>query len=514
MSYIQDKVEVPISTTGVEMACSANEELPIAPGSVIASPSAEFKHRSITSNQTTPAYSIFSKRQKLFLVFIASWSASFSPISAQIYFPAITDVATDLRISAEMVNISITLYMIFQGLAPSFWGPLSDHKGRRIVILSTFTVYIGACIGLALTQNFVELLVFRSLQSTGSASTIAIGSGILGDITTREERGGYMGIFQAALNVPMAVGPIIGGAMAQKTGWHSIFWLLAAYSGVFLIFAVILLPETLRSIVGDGSIMPKSWTNRCPLQSVWTSRSIRSDQDQIHSVTSAHKLPKFSTKNAIRPLTLLRRRNVSLSVAFLSLHYTVWQMTVTATATLYGTEYGLTVLQIGLTFIANGVGCLLGSLVLGRFLDKDYARLKKRWTDEMKPFSIAKARLRFSWVYSVLQILSTIIFGWTVDKKFHIALPIAAMFFITIGCVSIQGCVTTFLVDNYPEEGASVTATLNLTRCLLGAAGTAVILPLTKAISIGWSFTLFSLILALSNPIAALLLIEKPRDSK
>ena len=66
-----------------------------------------------------------------------------------------------------------------------------------------------------------------------------------------------MGIFQAGLLAPLAIGPVLGGIFAETLGWRSIFWFLTIYAAVFLLFLVILLPETLRSLVGNGSIPAK-----------------------------------------------------------------------------------------------------------------------------------------------------------------------------------------------------------------------------------------------------------------
>ena len=69
--------------------------------------------------------------------------------------------------------------MIVQGVAPSFWGPLSDTRGRRITFIGTFLVYLLANIGLALSKNFATLMVFRAVQAAGSAATISVGSSSL-----------------------------------------------------------------------------------------------------------------------------------------------------------------------------------------------------------------------------------------------------------------------------------------------------------------------------------------------
>jgi MFS family permease len=88
--------------------------------------------------------------------------------------------------------------MIFQGLAPSFWGPLADKYGRRPIFISTFCVYIGANVGLALSKNYATLMVFRGIQAIGSSATIAIGAGTIGDIAYAGERGGLLGIFSGS----------------------------------------------------------------------------------------------------------------------------------------------------------------------------------------------------------------------------------------------------------------------------------------------------------------------------
>jgi hypothetical protein len=68
------------------------------------------------------AYSVFTKSQKWYIVAMVSVSAFFSPISATIFLPALTDIAQDLNVSINAINTTVTVYMVFQGLSPSIWG--------------------------------------------------------------------------------------------------------------------------------------------------------------------------------------------------------------------------------------------------------------------------------------------------------------------------------------------------------------------------------------------------------
>lgn len=82
----------------------------------------------------------------------------------------------DLHTSMTLTTLTVTIYMIVQGIAPTFWGSISDTSGRRPVFIGTMVVYIIANIALAVSTNYGELMAFRALQAAGSAATISIGS--------------------------------------------------------------------------------------------------------------------------------------------------------------------------------------------------------------------------------------------------------------------------------------------------------------------------------------------------
>lgn len=174
-----------------------------------AEPQEDTVEHELELDSVSEPYTIFTNNQKTFIAVLVSAAGSFSGFASNIYFPAIPNIAKDLSVSVELVNLTVTSYLIFQGLAPSLWGPLADRYGRRTSYTFTFLVFLAACIGLGTTPNYATLITLRALQSCGSASTIALGAGVIGDITTRAERGGYMGIFQAGILVPVSCRPSV-----------------------------------------------------------------------------------------------------------------------------------------------------------------------------------------------------------------------------------------------------------------------------------------------------------------
>ncbi|WVW79929.1 hypothetical protein I302_101900 [Kwoniella bestiolae CBS 10118] len=457
-----------------------------------------------TAAATAP-YSSFSKKQKHLIIALASISATFSGFASNIYFPAIPTIAASLGTTEANINLTVTGYMVFQAISPTFWGAVSDVYGRRLTLLCTFIVFLSACIGLALSNHFYQLLILRCLQSTGSASTIAIGSGVIGDITTREERGGYMGVFQTGLLAPLAIGPVLGGIFADTLGWRSIFWFLTIYSGVYLIILVLFLPETLRSIVGNGSRLPYKQA-RTPFEKYIANRD--QDQPSPPPTSGGHRNneKKELKIDFMAPIRILFQKEVICVLIFLSVHYATWQMTLTIQSTLFSQIYGLADIQIGLTFLANGAGCMIGTLSTGKILDRDYKKIQRSFAqgsnlsgdananhkgEREGEFPIEKARLRTLYLWAPIQWSSIIIFAWTIDKHSHISIPIIASFTLAWSAMSIQSVISTFLVDIFPGNSASATAALNLGRCLVGALATGTIEPSIRGIGVGASFMIW-----------------------
>lgn len=111
-----------------------------------------------------PPYSIYTQRQKNFIVFMSALGGFFSPLSANTYLPSIPSLATFLNVSPSLMNLTVTAFLIFQGLAPSFYGDLADIMGRRPAYFISFIIYIAANIGLATQSSYPALFVLRCLQ--------------------------------------------------------------------------------------------------------------------------------------------------------------------------------------------------------------------------------------------------------------------------------------------------------------------------------------------------------------
>lgn len=216
--------------------------------------------------------------------------------------------------------------------------------------------------------------------------------------------------------------------------------------------------------------------------------------------------------NVIGPLQILASKQAMAIITFLAIYYAVWQMSITAMSSLFKSRFDLGETQIGLTFIANGIGSMIGTLVTGRLLDLDYRRVKlahQTVSEEGEPassfrrdvsFPLEKARLRLVPIFALAQCLSILLFGWTIQfpSQVSIAVPIVSTFITGWTAVSTQSIIMTYLVDVFSDRSAAASASLNLARCLFAAGGTSFVMPMVDGIGVGLAFTICAIVQAVA----------------
>lgn len=465
--------------------------------------------RTTTEASTGPIFSVFTPGQKKFIVFMASWAGFFSPVSANIYFPALNSLAAELHVSNTLINLTLTSYMIFQGLAPAFIGSLADSMGRRPAYTVCFVIYIAANIGLALQDSYAALFVLRCVQSTGSSATVAMASAVVADVATPAERGSYMGFTLAGSLLGPAIGPVLGGVLAQFLGWRSIFWFLVIFSGAFLTIFLIFFPETARNTVGNGSIPPQGWN--MSLMNYLAVRKAQREQSASGDKIEPDDLPpkkKFRFPNPLASLKILVDKQTALLLIYNALLFAAFYDITAIIPSTFSRIYSFNDLQIGLCYIPIGVGAMIAALLNGRLLDRNFARwarklnvtIKKGRDQDLRDFPIERARLEIAMPSAYIAAILTAVFGWLLDKQVHLAALLVVLFFASFSMCIAFNVTSTLLVDLYPKSPATATAANNLARCLLGAGATAAVVPMANAMGQGWTFTFLALLLVFSSP--------------
>ncbi|KAL0579573.1 hypothetical protein V5O48_002453, partial [Marasmius crinis-equi] len=99
------------------------------------------------------------------------------------------------------------------------------------------------------SQSIIQLIVFRAVAGAGGDGTLSLMQIIISDIITLRERGKYQGIIGAVAALGFTIGPILGGALAQKASWRWCFWITIPLALLSSAIAIFVLP--LKAVEGD-----------------------------------------------------------------------------------------------------------------------------------------------------------------------------------------------------------------------------------------------------------------------
>ncbi|KAH6842229.1 major facilitator superfamily domain-containing protein [Chaetomium sp. MPI-CAGE-AT-0009] len=444
-----------------------------------------------STDESTEPYSAFLPWQQNTIIGLAALGGWFSSISRFIYFPAIPFLASDLHVSVQQVNLTVTSYLIMSGIFPSVMGDAADRFGRRPVFLVALAIYLGANIGLALQSYFVLRFFLRMLQSAGISGTFSIAYGVLGDLFTPAERGGYSGIISFFLNTPPSLGPVISGLLLLRWTWRSIFWLLTVASALCLIMMILFLPETARNIVANGSRPAKGIDK--PLVPLIAPKVARV-AESISSVPTREGHRKIP--NPLAALKLLRIPGTTIILVAYGINYTVYCCLQASLSTLFVGIYGVSGLVAGLVYIPFGVAVALSAFATGRLLDFNYKKtaaesgisiIKTKETD-LKDFPIERARLRTVILTVALSAFLVIGYGWALQARVTMAVPLVLQLFIGLTIQGVFTALNTLLVDLHPDCPSTAQAACNFVRCEMAAACLAALDALIRSIGPGWSF--------------------------
>lgn len=251
---------------------------------------------------------------------------------------------------------------------------MSDASGRRISFLICFVIYIAANIGLALQTNYAALLILRMVQAAGCSAAIALTTAVVADVATSAERGKYMGYATAGLLFGPSFGPAIGGILAQYLGWRSIFWFLVIFTTCLLVIFGFFFPETCRNVVGNGSI-PAKGLSQSILGYLQHRRHVKESGASMHddqSVMSLRKKRKFTFPNPLLTLKILGEKESCLILLYSGFFFTGMMVVVASVPQLYANAYHLDELEIGLCYIALGMGSFVSALTMGHVVDWNF----------------------------------------------------------------------------------------------------------------------------------------------
>ncbi|KIR42486.1 dityrosine transporter [Cryptococcus deuterogattii 99/473] len=406
-------------------------------------------------------YDRFSKRQKIVIVAIISYSAFIAPMTSSIFLPSIPTMAVDLHSSAEVINYTVAIFLVTIGVASVFWSPYSGFYGRRPVYLASMPITVVASIGVAQSKNIGAIIGTRILQGIGSSCVLSVGAGTIGDIFRPTERSRGMATYYMGVLIGPALSPILGGIFTEYTSqtWRSAQYFLAGCSALSVVLTFFFLPETIHP-------------------------------PTVHERLKNERGKKFVMYwvNPFRSVMLLRWPNIAMACFISSCVMLDTYCVIIPLSAVFKDRYNIHNTAIaGCLYLVNGAGNVISSKIAGPYAD----RIVKKCM-EKRGYRRPEDRLKASfWGTLILMPISVLIYGWLLKfGKGGMAPPLIMVF---LNGISLMLCLTplnTYLVDCMQSRSAEVVAINNCIRYIFSAAASAFVLPLANAIGWGWTMTM------------------------
>jgi multidrug resistance protein len=159
-----------------------------------------------------------------------------------IIIPLLPFYATRLGANGFMLGALVAAFSAAQLLSAPLWGRVSDHYGRRPVLLIGLSASAVAYVVFAFAESYWLLLVSRLIQGAGGGTTGVI-QAYVADALQPKDRARGLGWLSAATNLGVVLGPLIG-SLSSSLGQRSPGLIAAGLCAVNVAFAARYLTES------------------------------------------------------------------------------------------------------------------------------------------------------------------------------------------------------------------------------------------------------------------------------
>lgn len=366
--------------------------------------------------------------------------------------PALDQIGTQFMLAPGFSRqLVMSIFLFGFAIGPFTLAPLSAIYGRVRVLQYTNLIFLAFNTVVPFARTSTELYVFRALSGIGASAPQALGSGVLADCWSKEERGQGQAIYGLATFISPSIAPIIGTFVVGRLYWGWIFWITSFANVVVQLLAVFFLRETYPlKILGDRAKRLRKETGN---------KELRSEYDDPEGGTKRRRLVLpfiiMFTHPAVIVPSLYRAVLYGIMYLVLATFQQVWVGT-----------YGMSKEIASLHYIALAIGFTIGLQTSQILLDWLYGYLKKRNNVEEGP---PEWRIPPMVVGGVAAPVGLILYGWSAQNKLFWVVPDVGVATLAYGLIISFQSAQAYVTDSYGSvDGASAAAVGAFMRTMAG----------------------------------------------
>lgn len=294
------------------------------------------------------------------------------PLCTDFYLPALPEITEQLNATGTQTQLSLTAALLGLGLGQLFFGPLSDHIGRRKPLALSLLLFIFASAMCAITHDIHMLIGWRFLQGFAGAGGSVLSRSIARDRYQGTLLTQFFALLMTVNGIAPVLSPVLGGYIITAFDWRVLFWAMAGIGVILLILSLSVLHETLPAKTASTAPQPKG--------------------------TPVLKNRRFLRYCLIQAFMMAGLFSYIGSSSFV-----------------IQSEYGMSAMQFSLLFGLNGIGLIIAALI--------FSKLARRVA--------AETLLRRGLLLAVLCAAITVLLTWL-----HLPMPALVGLFFTVSFMS------------------------------------------------------------------------------
>lgn len=183
-------------------------------------------------------------------------------MGSDMIMPAMLTVTRQLDASPSHVPYAFNLYLIGGILLQWLIGPLSDHFGRRRLLLLGCAGFALACATAFYVQNILAFNGLRLIQGMGLGFVIAVSYPALQEVFCEADAVRIMALLGNVALLSPLLGPLLGSLALEWLSWRELFLLLGVGGAMVWLGLYWFMPETVGALRQDGqrlAAVPFEW---------------------------------------------------------------------------------------------------------------------------------------------------------------------------------------------------------------------------------------------------------------
>lgn len=208
-------------------------------------------------HKSQPLISITRRHALIFASFLVLYEF-LAYISNDMIMPGMLQVVKTFGASESAVARSLMLYILGGSTLQIILGPLSDHYGRRPVMIAGGWVFLIFTMLIACSGSINQFLAGRFFQGMGLCFITVVGYATLQEIFEEMEVVRLMAIMANVSILAPLLGPLLGALFVSHWDWRLIFVVIAALALFTLWGLWRFMPESVGEIKRDGEVIPRA----------------------------------------------------------------------------------------------------------------------------------------------------------------------------------------------------------------------------------------------------------------